>query len=79
MELYVLTLEWNEGEFTTPYFPLYNVTKYGKISTNKADNLRKEMEKNSPYDHCDMDTFATEEEYNEHLRYMERNGAKINH
>lgn len=77
MKTYVLTLEWNEGEYSERDFPRYHVSAYGLVSDAVRERIRYELERFSHYDNSDMDEFMEEESYLSHLSYLEKHGTQI--
>lgn len=77
MKTYVLTLEWNEGEYSERDFPRYHVSAYGLVSERVKEEIRYETERFSHYDNSDIDEFMEEESYLSHLSYLEKHGALI--
>ena len=72
---YLITLEWNEGEYLAPNFPAYHVTAYGRVGN--ADSIVRDMDKYSPYGFCDHEIVKSENEYQERLEWWKAKGADI--
>lgn len=74
MSVFVIIEEWweprNEQEKAH-----YHVSAYGRVSDKRADDLRGQMEKYSPYDYAICNTYGTKEEYNQYLETLKRGGA----
>ena len=74
---YLMTEEWYESDIK-PHGRLESkVTAYGLRDKKYCKDTIYCMERYSPYDYCDSNTFKSEEEYKLHLRLLEENGARI--
>jgi len=72
---YLITLEWNDGEYIEPNFPAYHVTAYGRVEN--ADSIIKDMEKRSPFVYCDHEIVKSEKGYQESLEWWKSKGVNI--
>lgn len=54
MKTYVITLEWNEGEYSERDFPRYHVSAYGLVSERVKEEIRYETERYSQKYHSEQ-------------------------
>ena len=76
MSVFVIIEEWWEprGEQEKIHF---HVSAYGKMSLERAENLKDQVEKYSPYDYATCDIYNTKKEYNQHLENLKKLGSTI--
>lgn len=75
--MYLLTEEWNEGDFIEPNFPNYHVRCYGNVSEERADAIHDEMTLYSPYDYCSTGEYDTAEEYADAIEKFLKRGCDV--
>ena len=76
MGVFVIIEEWWEPRNELEKIHSY-VSAYGEMSLERAENLRDQMEKYSPYDYATCDIYNTEEEYNQHLENLKKLGSTL--
>ena len=77
-KLYLLTLEWYDGEWLEPNFPKYHVHTYPGITYRQCHAIIKDMEKYSQYDYVDHEAYTIEEDFNGKLEYLKSKGVILN-
>ena len=77
-KLYMLTLEWYDGEWLEPNFPKYHVHTYPALTDKQYLEVVKDMEKYSPYDYTDHEVYTEETEFENKLKYLKSKGAILN-
>jgi len=77
-KIWLITEEWDDGEFIEPNFPKYHITTYPGVLESQMAMIVTDMEKYSPYDYCDWEEFDTEEEFDVKLEYFKSKGCIIN-
>ena len=77
-KLYMLTLEWYDGEWLEPNFPKYHVHTYPGLTQKQHDEILTDMELYSPYDYTDEEVFIDKKEFEDKLEYLKSKGVILN-
>lgn len=73
---YLITQEWNSGEFISPNFPKYHINAY-RSTYEDCRNNEEWMEKASPYDYCTSDWYDTKKEWQDKIDWWISKGVEV--
>lgn len=73
---YLITMEWNEGEFIADGFPKYYINAYCG-SSEYCSSIEEWMFKASPYDYCDREWYENEQDWREDVQYWIAKGVYV--